>query len=590
VERIKKIKKSHIIAAILIFSAILAGILFSRRPEHERITYNQFIQAVEEGRIEKVYLDNSEQILGEYKSGETFITDNPRTENFKEFLLVQGIIVDEVKEKIQGEQIFSTIVTLSIFGVLIFAVNRNVSKQKQGKAGKSIFNAILPENVNVNFSNIAGNEEAKESIQELVDFIKNPEKYAKYGARLPRGVILYGSPGTGKTLMAKAVAGESGVPFIAVSGSDFVQVYVGVGASRIRELFKKARSYGKCVIFIDEIDALGKKRDGGVDGGGNDERDQTLNALLSEMSGFQDNEGIVVIAATNRLDTLDEALLRPGRFDRHIEIQLPDIKSRLKILELHSRNKPLDKGVNLEKVAQQTVYFSGAKLENLLNEAAILAAKRSSGSIQAQDIDKAFYTVIVGAEKKDRSTISEQDRRVTAYHEAGHALITKLTAPENRVSRITIIPSTKGAGGFSMNIPPDRMYHKKKDMENSIRIALAGRASEELVFGEANVTTGAANDLEKATDTLLNMIRRFGMNSRSGLLNYDVLYNNGFRQVQDDIIEECRTHMDELYQEVKELLQKNRRVLGAIAESLLTHETLEEKDLDLIIQAFAKAG
>jgi cell division protease FtsH len=590
VERIKKIKKSHIIAAILIFSAILAGILFSRRPEHERITYNQFIQAVEEGRIEKVYLDNSEQILGEYKSGETFITDNPRTENFKEFLLVQGIIVDEVKEKIQGEQIFSTIVTLSIFGVLIFAVNRNVSKQKQGKAGKSIFNAILPENVNVNFSNIAGNEEAKESIQELVDFIKNPEKYAKYGARLPRGVILYGSPGTGKTLMAKAVAGESGVPFIAVSGSDFVQVYVGVGASRIRELFKKARSYGKCVIFIDEIDALGKKRDGGVDGGGNDERDQTLNALLSEMSGFQDNEGIVVIAATNRLDTLDEALLRPGRFDRHIEIQLPDIKSRLKILELHSRNKPLDKGVNLEKVAQQTVYFSGAKLENLLNEAAILAAKRSSGSIQAQDIDKAFYTVIAGAEKKDRSTISEQDRRVTAYHEAGHALITKLTAPENRVSRITIIPSTKGAGGFSMNIPPDRMYHKKKDMENSIRIALAGRASEELVFGEANVTTGAANDLEKATDTLLNMIRRFGMNSRSGLLNYDVLYNNGFRQVQDDIIEECRTHMDELYQEVKELLQKNRRVLGAIAESLLTHETLEEKDLDLIIQAFAKAG
>ncbi|HHU49704.1 MAG: ATP-dependent zinc metalloprotease FtsH [Caldicoprobacterales bacterium] len=586
----KKIKKSHIIAAILIFSAILAGILFSRRPEHERITYNQFIQAVEEGRIEKVYLDNSEQILGEYKSGETFITDNPRTENFKEFLLVQGIIVDEVKEKIQGEQIFSTIVTLSIFGVLIFAVNRNVSKQKQGKAGKSIFNAILPENVNVNFSNIAGNEEAKESIQELVDFIKNPEKYAKYGARLPRGVILYGSPGTGKTLMAKAVAGESGVPFIAVSGSDFVQVYVGVGASRIRELFKKARSYGKCVIFIDEIDALGKKRDGGVDGGGNDERDQTLNALLSEMSGFQDNEGIVVIAATNRLDTLDEALLRPGRFDRHIEIQLPDIKSRLKILELHSRNKPLDKGVNLEKVAQQTVYFSGAKLENLLNEAAILAAKRSSGSIQAQDIDKAFYTVIAGAEKKDRSTISEQDRRVTAYHEAGHALITKLTAPENRVSRITIIPSTKGAGGFSMNIPPDRMYHKKKDMENSIRIALAGRASEELVFGEANVTTGAANDLEKATDTLLNMIRRFGMNSRSGLLNYDVLYNNGFRQVQDDIIEECRTHMDELYQEVKELLQKNRRVLGAIAESLLTHETLEEKDLDLIIQAFAKAG
>ena len=442
----------------------------------------------------------------------------------------------------------------------------------------------------MNFSSIAGNEEAKDSVQELVDFIKNPEKYARYGARLPRGVIFYGSPGTGKTLMAKAVAGESDVPFIAVSGSDFVQVYVGVGASRIRDLFKRARSYGKCVIFIDEIDALGKKRDGGVDGGGNDERDQTLNALLSEMSGFQDNEGIVVIAATNRLDTLDEALLRPGRFDRHIEIQLPDIKSRLRILELHSKNKPLDKEVDLEKVAKQTVYFSGAKLENLLNEAAILAARRSSESIQTQDIDKAFYTIIAGAEKKDRSAISEQDRRVTAYHEAGHALVTRLTAPENKVTRITIIPSTKGAGGFSMNIPPDRMYYKKKDMEASIKIALAGRAAEELIFGEENITTGASNDLEKATGTLLNMIRRFGMNAKSGLLNYDVLYNNGFREVQEEVLDECRTRMDELYEEVKELLLKNKRVLEAVAESLLTHETLEEKDLDLIVQAFAKAG
>jgi cell division protease FtsH len=482
------------------------------------------------------------------------------------------------------------IITLSLFGVLIFAVNRNVSRQKQGKIGKSPFNALMPENVNVNFNSVAGNEEAKESTQELVDFIKNPEKYAKYGARLPRGVIFYGSPGTGKTLMAKAVAGEAGVPFFAVSGSDFVQVYVGVGASRIRDLFKKARDYGKCVIFIDEIDALGKKRDGGVDGGGNDERDQTLNALLSEMSGFNDNEGIVVIAATNRLDILDEALLRPGRFDRHIEIELPDIKSRLKILELHAKNKPLDKSVDLEKVAQQTVYFSGAKLENLLNEAAIIAAKRSSGSIKEEDLDKAFYTVIAGAEKKDRSTISEQDRRVTAYHEAGHALITKLVAPENRVSRITIIPSTKGAGGFSMNIPPDRMYYKKKDMENSIKIALAGRAAEELIFGEDNITTGASNDLEKATGTLLNMVRRFGMNSKSGLLNYDVLYNNGFRHIHEDILQECKTSMDKLYYEVKELLQGNKKLLERIAENLLARETLDEKDLDLIIQTFSKAG
>ncbi|HHY82355.1 MAG TPA: ATP-dependent metallopeptidase FtsH/Yme1/Tma family protein [Clostridiales bacterium] len=586
----KKVKKIHIIAVVLVISAVIAGILFANRsPEPEKITYNQFLQAVEYGNIGNVYLGNSDLIKGEYKNGKTFVTDNPRKEDLKEFLLMKDIEVEEMTESIQGEQLLSMVFTLGVFGVLIFVVNRNVSKQKQGNVGKSFFNAVLPENVNVNFSNVAGNEEAKESVQELVDFIKNPEKYTRYGARLPRGVIFYGAPGTGKTLMAKAVAGESGVPFIAVSGSDFVQVYVGVGASRIRDLFKKARSYGKCVIFIDEIDALGKKRDG-ADGGGNDERDQTLNALLSEMSGFQDNEGIVVIAATNRLDILDEALLRPGRFDRHIEIQLPDVKSRLRILELHARNKPIDKGVSLEKLAQQTVYFSGAKLENLLNEAAILAAKRSSGYINADDIDRAFYTVIAGAEKKDRSTISEQDRRLTAFHEAGHALVTKFISPENRVSRVTIIPSTKGAGGFSMNIPPDRMYHKKKDMENSIKIALAGRAAEELIFGEENITTGASNDLEKATETLLNMIRRFGMNSKSGLLNYDVLYNNGFHQVQNEILEECKARMDMLYNEVKELLAKNIKILEAVAESLLSLETLDEKELDLIIQAFRKAG
>jgi cell division protease FtsH len=587
----KRLKRKHIIVAVLtLIAVVVISALLNRSPEPEKISYNAFLDAVEKGNIEKVFLGQDDHMKGTFKDGKTFVTDNPRKEDLKEILLKKDIIVDEMTQRIQGEQALSMIITLSLFGVLIFAVNRNVSRQKQGKIGKSPFNALMPENVNVNFNSVAGNEEAKESTQELVDFIKNPEKYAKYGARLPRGVIFYGSPGTGKTLMAKAVAGEAGVPFFAVSGSDFVQVYVGVGASRIRDLFKKARDYGKCVIFIDEIDALGKKRDGGVDGGGNDERDQTLNALLSEMSGFNDNEGIVVIAATNRLDILDEALLRPGRFDRHIEIELPDIKSRLKILELHAKNKPLDKSVDLEKVAQQTVYFSGAKLENLLNEAAIIAAKRSSGSIKEEDLDKAFYTVVAGAEKKDRSTISEQDRKVTAYHEAGHALITKLVAPENRVSRITIIPSTKGAGGFSMNIPPDRMYYKKKDVENSIKIALAGRAAEELIFGEANITTGASNDLEKATGTLLNMVRRFGMNSKSGLLNYDVLYNNGFRQVQEDILEECKTSMDKLYNEVKELLQGNKKVLEGIAENLLARETLDEKDLDLIIKTFAKAG
>lgn len=586
----KKINIKYIIGALVIIAIIVLAILWNPSPNPQEISYNQFLESVEDGLVERVYLDNSsDQILGEYNDGGEFITDNPRIDSLKESLLIQDIIVEEKNQGIQGEQLFSMVLTLSMIGVLLFFANRNASKQKQGMSGKTSFSAVLPENVNTKFNDVAGNDEAKESVQEIVDFIKNPEKYAQYGARLPRGVIFYGSPGTGKTLMAKAVAGESEVPFIAVSGSDFVQMYVGVGASRIRDLFKRARSYGKCVIFIDEIDALGKKRDGGLEGGGNDERDQTLNALLSEMSGFGDNEGIVVIAATNRIDSIDEALLRPGRFDRHIEIQLPDVQSRLKILEYHAKNKPLGKNVDLTELARQTVYFSGAKLENLLNEAAIQAARRSVESIELEDIDKAFYTVIAGSEKKDRSTISDEDRKITAYHESGHALMTRLIAPENKVSRITIIPSTKGAGGFSMNIPPERMYHKKKDLENSIKIALAGRGAEELIFGEENITTGASNDLEKATGTLLNIVRRLGMNSKSGLLNYDVLYHNGFRQVQDEVLEECRVRMDEYYREVKQLLQENRNILKALAENLLIHETLDEKDLDQII-AFAKAG
>ncbi|HOB20958.1 MAG TPA: ATP-dependent metallopeptidase FtsH/Yme1/Tma family protein, partial [Candidatus Atribacteria bacterium] len=378
------------VAAILVIIAIAASATFLMKPpQAEKLSYNDFIKAVDEGKVEKVYLNDSDVITGTYTDGRAFSTDNPRKEGFKEELLKKDIVVDERIKQMQIEQTGGIILTLGIFGVALLLFQKR-AKQAQGGFGKSVL--LSPEeNIKVTFDSIAGNAEAKESMQELIDFIKYPDKYARYGARLPRGVILYGPPGTGKTLMAKAVAGEAGVPFFAVSGSDFVQVYVGVGAARIRDLFKKARESGKCVIFIDEIDAMGKKRDGGPEGGSNDERDQTLNALLSEMSGFNDNEGIVVIAATNRLDTLDEALLRPGRFDRHIEIELPDVNSRLRILELHSRNKPLDKDVDLRKVARQTAYFSGAKLESLLNEAAIIAARSDCGHIRMEDIDKAFY-------------------------------------------------------------------------------------------------------------------------------------------------------------------------------------------------------
>lgn len=475
---------------------------------------------------------------------------------------------------------------IGLFVGIIYFLDRKSSRQTQNSMAKlSSVNVDDNSTVEVDFSSVAGNEEAKESVKELVDFIKNPKKYTKYGARLPRGIIFHGPPGTGKTLMAKALAGEAQVPFYAVSGSDFVQVYVGLGAGRIRDLFKKARQSGKCVIFIDEIDALGKKRSGGIDGG-NDERDQTLNALLSEMSGFDENEGIVVIAATNRLDVLDDALLRPGRFDRHIEIGLPDVNGRLQILKLHSKNKPLDATVDLKELAEQTVFFSGAMLENLLNEAAILAAKRGSGTIKKSDIDKAFYTVVAGSEKKDRSSLIEKDKYITAYHEAGHALATRLLAPENRVTKVTIIPSTKGAGGFSMNIPPDRMYHSKRDMEKQIKICLAGRAAEELVFGRDGITTGASNDLEKATQIIVSLVKRFGMNNKAGMLNYDILYGSS-EGIGDDIIIECRKQMEELYNSTKKVLKENLSLLHAIAQSLLEKETLDEQQLNEII--FAKA-
>ena len=569
-----------IVAVILIILPIMVWNL--RKPVPEELTYNQFLEETQKGRVERVFLGQGDTIQGDLKGGTKFITDNPRKEGFKEELLKMDIAVEEKKSSEILSQVISLIVLAGILTVALTIISKRFP-QAQGKASRVGTSIKEEEAIKVNFSNIAGNQEAVNSVEEIIDFINNPEKYSEYGARMPRGIILYGPPGTGKTLLAKAIAGEAGVPFFALTGSDFVQMYVGVGAARIRELFKKARQAGKCVIFIDEIDALGKKRNGGSDGGGSDERDQTLNALLSEMSGFNENEGIVVVAATNRLDTLDDALLRPGRFDRHIEIGLPDVSARQMILKLHSRNKPIGSDVDLKSLSHDTVYFSGAQLENLMNEAAIQAAKRGNGTIKQADIEKAFYTVIAGYEKKDRSSLSDMDRKITAYHESGHALVTKLVAPENRVSKVTIIPSTKGAGGFSMNIPPDSMYLKKRDMENNIRILLAGRCAEEIVFGKDNITTGASNDLEKATGVLMDMVRRFGMTDGWGLLNYDVLYRNGIEQMQERLLDGAKKCLDEFYGQVRCLLMENRHLLDLIANTLLQKETLDEETLDNLV-------
>jgi len=580
-------KKTVVILIIaLSIVSLLAGSYWVFKPKKNILSYNSFISHVNSGQVDTVYLSNKPELKVKLKDGSIFYTDNPRSANLKEELLKKDVKVDEMEFTSAGEKALGFVATIFLFGIIGYFLVTTTAKQRSGSLMDvtTIKKTEEPE-VNMGFSSVAGNEEAKESVKDIVDFLKNPAKYSKYGARMPKGIMFYGPPGTGKTLLAKAVAGEAGVPFYALSGSDFVQVYVGVGAGRIRDLFKKAREKGKCVIFIDEIDALGKKRESGGIDGGNDEREQTLNALLAEMSGFNESEGIVVIAATNRLDTIDEALLRPGRFDRLVEVGLPDVNGRHEILKIHAKNKPISSDVDLRKVAEQAVFFSGAMLESMINEAAIFAAKRNADAIEKQDIDRAFYTVIAGAEKMDRSSLRSIDRKITAYHEAGHALLAKLVAPDNRITKVTIIPSTKGAGGYTMNIPPDKMYKTKKEMENEIMISLGGRCAEEIIFGDENITTGASGDIERATEIVLSMVKRFGMDKKSGLISYDVLYKNSLSHVNDDILTGCKQKMDELYASVKNLILENRDKLIALAEELLEKETLDEQEINSIIAA-----
>ncbi len=357
----------------------------------------------------------------------------------------------------------------------------------------------------VRFSDVAANDEAMSSLRDILSFIQQPEKYRRLGARIPRGVMLYGMPGTGKTLMARALAGEAGVPFYAVNGADFVEMYVGVGASRVRALFRKARKSGRAVIFIDEIDAIGGRRDNQ-----SEESARTLNALLSEMSGFRDSDGTVVLAATNRLDSLDEALLRAGRFDRQIEVPLPTQDERLRILQTHARNKPLESSVDLRELAAQTALFSGAKLEGVLNEAAILAAKRDASEISASDVDRAMDTILFGGERRDWGDM-EREREITAAHEAGHALLTALLLPDSTLKKVSIIPTGSGAAGYSMAIPSEKLFHQKRELLNHMAVALAGREAERMLIGSEQITTGASGDIEKAAAIARRMVNEWGM-------------------------------------------------------------------------------
>ncbi|WP_373205742.1 ATP-dependent metallopeptidase FtsH/Yme1/Tma family protein [Clostridium tertium] len=572
-----KIKKNIIwipIVTAIISTLVLGYISFGSKANHTK-QYSSFLEDITSNNISKVIVTNNSNLTVFLKDGSKYSTNNPDSPTLKEELLKNNIEVLDQNSTSPTKTVASSILLISIISIVFVTIN----KRKLGTSSMTNLDVKdFSEDQNaLNFDYVAGNEEAKESLMDIVDFLKNPQKYKDYGARMPKGVILYGSPGTGKTLLAKAVAGEAKVPFYALSGSDFVQVYVGVGAARIRNLFKKAKAQGKAVIFIDEIDAIGKKRGGSSASSGNDERDQTLNALLTEMSGFGEQEGIVVIAATNRLDTLDSALLRPGRFDRHIEVSLPDISAREKIISLHLENKPYN-NLDLKDIAKKTAYFSGAKLENLINEAAIIAAKENSRLLTQDHINKAYSIVLAGYEKKERSHYLEEDMLLTSYHEAGHALVSLIKTPEDKVSKITIIPTTKGAGGYTLTIPKDSSYQRLDYLKNRIMILLGGRAAEEIIFGQDKISTGAQGDLSQTTEMAMSMISEYGMGKTLGLLKLSSLgpLSNSYG---NPVVEECRELVNSLYGETLELLKENKEILNKIAMNLIDEETLDEKEI-----------
>jgi len=479
----------------------------------------------------------------------------------------------------------SIVVMVIAILLLLFIMQQTQGGGGGGKVmsfGKSKARVTIDENNRVTFENVAGLDEEKEELKEVVDFLKNPKKYEALGAKIPKGVLLVGPPGTGKTLLAKAVAGEAGVPFFSISGSDFVEMFVGVGASRVRDLFEQAKKNSPCIVFIDEIDAVGRKRGAGL-GGGHDEREQTLNQLLVEMDGFGANEGVIVVAATNRHDILDPALLRPGRFDRHVVVGRPDVKGREEILNVHAKNKPMSQDVDLKVVAQTTSGFTGADLENLLNEAALLAARDNKKKIDMEEMRKAFVKVGIGTEKKSR-VISEKEKRVTAYHEAGHAILHEMLEELDTVHSISIIP-TGLAGGYTMPLPgEDRMYLSKKYMEQEIVALLGGRAAEFIIIGD--ITTGASNDIERATAMARNMVTKYGMSDLLGPIQFgddndevflgkDLAHTRNYgEEVAGNIDKEIRRIVEAAYEEAKRLLNEQIEVLHLSAKALMEKEKI----------------
>ena len=519
--------------------------------------------------------------------------------NTAQEILEKYDIHPDVKDVPQESAFLTTFLPVILTGafilILFVMMNRQMSggggNSKMMNFGKSRAKMMLPDDKKVTFQNVAGLQEEKEDLVEVVDFLKSPQKYTSVGARIPKGVILVGPPGTGKTLLAKAVAGEAGVPFFSISGSDFVEMFVGVGASRVRDLFEEGKKHAPCIIFIDEIDAVARQRGTGM-GGGHDEREQTLNQLLVEMDGFGVNEGIIVMAATNRVDILDPAILRPGRFDRKVAVGRPDVKGREEILRVHAKDKPLGEDVDLAQIAQTTAGFTGADLENLLNEAAIMAAKATRSYITQQDIKQAFIKVGVGAEKRSK-VISDKEKKITAYHEAGHAILFHVLPDMDPVYTISIIPTGVGAAGYTMPLPEnDEMFNTKGKMLQDITTLLGGRVAEELIFGD--ITTGASNDIKRATGTARAMVMQYGMSDKLGLITYgddgdevfigrDLAHTRSYsEEVAKEIDQEVHDIIDKCHQDAREIITQHMDVLHKCAALLLEKEKVHREEFEAL--------